>query len=129
MENVVALTAAERDRRDRLEMTLTRGLQTLLSRADRGEDSVVMPLVNRLRTEGIPMTDVRVKIEGLETPIERFEHQSRVMERWIKLHSAMHSYKWDDFLAACSRKIDITGAWKNAIATAIGGKRCSEALL
>jgi hypothetical protein len=113
----MALTPAEREGLERLETTLTRGLQNLLSSA---ADTSLQPLAARLRSGGVHITEVRVKIQRDETPMERYEREMRIMDEWHKLFTATRSYKWDDFASACSRKIDITRAWKTAIADAIG---------
>jgi hypothetical protein len=114
MESDMALTPAERER---LSDRLTIMLHNLVDRPDN------ITFKRALETNNVHVTDVRVSVgePKLGDIHERWVRENAIMERHLQLIRKVSSHvKWDDFVFACSEKIDVTGQWRATIAQAIG---------
>jgi hypothetical protein len=96
------------DERRTLENRLTLSLRNLIDRPDNE------PLANTLKTRGIHVTQLFVSVGEPETDeITRLDREIAVRERWIDLIKRASRYiKWDDFVFACSAKVDVTQSWR-----------------
>lgn len=114
----MALTPAERER---LSSRLTRVLHNLVERPDNA------PLAQTLRANGIHVTEISVHVGESKVDMqladifERMRRENEIMERNAELLKQSISHVlWDDFVFACSKKVDVTGLWRPTIAQAIG---------
>jgi hypothetical protein len=104
------------DEHKTLETRLTLSLRNLIDRPDNA------PLANTLKARGIHVTQLFVSVGEPETDeIARLDRESAVRERWIDLMKRASRYvKWDDFVFACSAKVDVTQSWRGVLSEAIG---------